>query len=90
MRHDFPTEWSAFVNDANAADFKATVRKDYFPYFTQGKNTTITITGLDLYAEDLTKHRGGKSNVRISPHDGRNSRRTNANAQPRVEVGRLV
>ena len=46
LRHDFPTEWSAFVN--GTGDFDATIRKDYFPYFTQGK--TITITGLDLYA----------------------------------------
>jgi hypothetical protein len=53
LRHDFPTEWSAFVN--GAGDFTAAIRKDYFPYFTQGK--TITITGLDLYnGEDVTKH----------------------------------
>ena len=45
LRHDFPTEWSAFVT--GAGDFTAAIRKDYFPYFTQGK--TITITGLDLY-----------------------------------------
>ena len=52
LRHDFPTEWSAFVN--GAGDFTATIRKDYFPYFTQGKS--ITITGLDLYGQDVTKH----------------------------------
>ncbi len=39
------TEWSAFVN--GTGDFTATIRKDYFPYFTQGK--TITTTGLELY-----------------------------------------
>ena len=49
LRHDFPTEWSAFVNDKTLtpAPFSATIRKDFFPYFAQGK--TITITGLDLY-----------------------------------------
>ncbi len=52
LRHDFPTEWSAFVNGAE--NFTATIRKDYFPYFTQGKGKTITITGLDLYGEDVT------------------------------------
>ena len=52
LRHDFPTEWAAFVNGANA--FAATIRKDYFPYFTQGKQ--ITITGLDLYRENMTAH----------------------------------
>jgi len=53
LRHDFPTDWSAFVN--GAGDFTATIRKDYFPYFTQGK--TITIAGLDLYdGQNATKH----------------------------------
>jgi hypothetical protein len=52
LRHEFPTEWSAFVN--GTGDFTAAIRKDYFPYFTQGK--TITITGLYLYAQDVTKH----------------------------------
>ena len=28
LRHDFPSEWSAFVNGGN--DFSATIRKDYF------------------------------------------------------------
>jgi hypothetical protein len=52
LRHDFPTEWSAFVNGTGA--FTATIRKDYFPYFTQGK--PITIAGLELYGQDITKH----------------------------------
>ncbi len=52
LRHDFPTEWATFVNSANP--FTATIRKDFFPYFTQGK--TITITGLELYSADVTKH----------------------------------
>jgi Tc toxin complex TcA C-terminal TcB-binding domain len=50
LRHDFPTEWAAFVN--GTGDFTATIRKDYFPYFTQGK--TITIAGLDLYGPNGT------------------------------------
>ena len=53
LRHDFPTEWAAFAN--GTGDFTAAIRKDYFPYFAQGK--TITITGLDLYAgTDVSKH----------------------------------
>jgi hypothetical protein len=51
LRHDFPTEWAAFVN--GAGDFSATIRKDYFPYFTQGK--PITVVGLVLYGQDVTK-----------------------------------
>lgn len=45
LRHDFPTEWSAFVNGTGA--FKATIRKEYMPYLAHGK--TITVTGVDLY-----------------------------------------
>jgi hypothetical protein len=52
LRHDFPTEWWAFAN--SVGDFSVTIRRDHFPYFTQGK--TITIAGLDLYGEDVTKH----------------------------------
>jgi receptor-binding and translocation channel-forming TcA subunit of Tc toxin len=58
LRHDFSTEWSAFVN--GTGDFIATIRKDYFPYFTQGK-TIKTIT-LDFY-QDATK-----LNVTSSPN----------------------
>ncbi|ABH00190.1 possible insecticidal toxin protein, C-terminal (plasmid) [Rhodococcus jostii RHA1] len=50
LRHDFPTEWSAFVNSTTDADFTATIHHDYFPYFTQAK--TITIAGFDLYGPD--------------------------------------
>jgi hypothetical protein len=52
LRYDFSTEWSAFVN--GASDFKATIRKDFFPYFTQGK--PINITGLELYGQDVKTH----------------------------------
>ena len=52
LPHDFPTEWSAFVN--GAFDFTATIRKDYFPYFVQGK--TINITALEVYGDAATKH----------------------------------
>ena len=54
LRHDFPTEWGAFVNTKDNSPFTATIRKGYFPYFTQGK--PITITGLDLYGQDVSKH----------------------------------
>ena len=44
LRHDFPTEWAAF---ANGADFTIKIRKEYFPYFAQGRS--ITIEDLVLY-----------------------------------------
>jgi hypothetical protein len=52
LRHDFPVEWSRFTH--GAADFGATVQRDYFPYFTQGK--TVTITGLEVYGTDMKHH----------------------------------
>jgi hypothetical protein len=51
LRHDFPTEWSAFVS--GAGNFSATIRHDYFPYFTQGR--PITINGYELYSVDGNK-----------------------------------
>jgi hypothetical protein len=52
LRHDFPTEWAAFVS--GTGNFTATIRKDYFPCFTQSQS--ITITGFDLYGQNVTKH----------------------------------
>jgi len=52
LRHDFPTEWSAFANGTD--DFQVTIRRDHLPYFTQGK--TITITGFDLYGQNVGAH----------------------------------
>lgn len=63
LRHDFPTEWSAFIN---GADFSATVRRDYFPYFTQGRE--ITISGIELYAADATNHHS-VGNVETATND---------------------
>jgi hypothetical protein len=52
LHHDFPTEWTAFVK--GKGDFTTTIHRDYFPYFTLGKQ--IAITGFDLYGQDATKH----------------------------------
>src|SRR5260370_7741549 len=46
LRHDFPTEWSAFVN-TKANTFSATLKKENFPYFAQGK--FISIDTVELY-----------------------------------------
>jgi hypothetical protein len=54
LRHNFSTEWSAFVNSTTDAAFVATIRREYFPYFTQGKQ--ITIREFELYDQDVTKH----------------------------------
>lgn len=60
LRHDFPTEWAAFVNAKDKSPLITTIRKDYFPYFAQGK--TIAITGLELYdGQNVTNHHPAKS-----------------------------
>jgi hypothetical protein len=51
LRHDFPTEWSSFVN--GAGDLSLHVRKDDFPYMMQGE--TLALDGLDLYAQNGAK-----------------------------------
>ena len=46
LRHDFPTEWAAFIN-TNAATFTVTLQKAYFPYFAQGKK--LSVDAIELY-----------------------------------------
>jgi len=46
LPHDFPSEWHQFVT--GNADFKATVKRDYFPYFTKGKE--IAINAMKIHA----------------------------------------
>jgi hypothetical protein len=46
LRHDFPTEWTAFIN-TNATTFTAMIQKTYFPYFAQGKN--VSVDAIELY-----------------------------------------
>jgi hypothetical protein len=46
LRHDFPTEWAAFIN-TNTTTFTATIQKVYFPYFAQGKN--VSVDAIELY-----------------------------------------
>jgi hypothetical protein len=55
LRHDFPNEWSKFVNAKDKSPFTATIRKDYFPYFAQSKG--IAVNGLDVYdGKNVSKH----------------------------------
>jgi hypothetical protein len=59
LTHDFPVEWSTFVN--SAADFSAVISRDYFPYFTQEK--AVTITSFEIYGKDLMHHAFGDANA---------------------------
>src|SRR5215207_9733042 len=51
LRHDFPTEWSAFVN--GDGDFAVRLSRDHFPYMVQSE--TLAIDALELYAHDGTR-----------------------------------
>jgi hypothetical protein len=48
LRHDFASEWHRFVSSDAASLFAATIKKEFFPYFVQGRD--ITLTGIDMYA----------------------------------------
>jgi len=52
LQQDFQAEWNAFTG--GGGPFQAVVRRNQFPYFTQGK--TITITDMELYAQNVAKH----------------------------------
>lgn len=57
LKHEFPAEWHRFVT--STGDFKATIKKSYFPFFAQGKSIHIdrvqlfTISVNDLNSKDL-------------------------------------
>ena len=53
LSHDFPSEWSAFVN--GTGNFSAVVKREYFPYFTEDRD--VTLLDFHLYAEDVSKHK---------------------------------
>lgn len=56
MRQEFSTEWHRFVTGTD--NFKALVKREYFPYFTQGKD--ITIDSIQLHTvkgEKLESHK---------------------------------
>jgi hypothetical protein len=58
LKQDFPSEWHRFV--AGDKDLKATVKRNHFPYFTQGKD--ITIDAIRLFGI-----RGNKVEVNTPP-----------------------
>ena len=39
LKQDFPNEWHRFVTGVE--NFKTIVKREHFPYFSQGKNITI-------------------------------------------------
>jgi hypothetical protein len=54
LRHEFPSEWAAFANASGNTPLSAAIRREYFPYFTQGKQ--IVVGGFEIYGPDAVRH----------------------------------
>jgi hypothetical protein len=60
LKHDFPTEWHQFLRSTDSK-FTAQLKREYFPYFAQGKK--IKITELQPYTLKAGKLEEGASVV---------------------------
>ena len=83
LKHDFPSEWHQFVT--GNANFAAKMKREYFPYFTQGKGITLdamqlcaieaekiqstTPQGLDLAALTEALQNEGAFDLSLAPDD---------------------
>lgn len=83
LPHDFPSEWHQFVTATINTSFAATVNRNYFPYFAQGKKIVIkaiqlhvikgddvkstALEGLDLDAMEQKLNDDGKFELSIAP-----------------------
>lgn len=81
LKHDFPGEWHRFVT--GNANFAATIERDHFPYFTQGRDITldavrlvaikvgklqfVTPAGLDLDALTTALNDAGAFQLSLAP-----------------------
>jgi len=83
LGHDFPKEWSAFVN--GNANFAARLSKDHFPYMVQSE--TLAIDALELYAQNGT-HIAKRSNKVAIPANNLNgaNRAVDLNIPPDADV----
>jgi hypothetical protein len=50
LKHDFSSEWQRFVTGSE--NLKVTVKKEYFPYFVQGRDPVIDKVELYAIQED--------------------------------------
>lgn len=55
LQHDFSSEWHRFTAPGSTENFTAKVKRDYFPYFTQGQNITIHEIQLQAIQNDQLK-----------------------------------
>lgn len=59
LRRDFTDEWYKFATGTE--DFSATISREFFPYFTQGKS--LTLTAIEVYGRNAAKHHGVSLNT---------------------------
>jgi hypothetical protein len=52
LKHDFSSEWHRFVTDDKDQELKFTVKKEYFPYFVQGRDPVINKVEMYAIQED--------------------------------------
>ena len=48
LNHEFPNEWYSFLT--GNSNFVATIKSDYFPYFTDSEDKTINIDAVQIFA----------------------------------------
>jgi hypothetical protein len=66
LPHDYPSEWSTFVNGQN--DFAVSIGRDYFPYFAVGQ--PVTLLGFEFYGGDGKHHAFGDPAARTNDLQG--------------------
>jgi hypothetical protein len=85
LQQDFPSEWYRFDNGGRIADFKAKVKKTFFPYFVQESNLAInkvvlyvvqdrklqsvTLNGMDVAALTDAFQENGEFDIALAPAD---------------------
>jgi hypothetical protein len=52
LKYDFPTEWAAFVNNAGARPFTATIDTSFLPYYVQSMTKTSIIGAVRGFCDD--------------------------------------
>ena len=52
LKHDFPTEWAAFVDGAGASRFTAKLNSDFFPYYVQNMSLINVVGAVRLFCND--------------------------------------
>jgi hypothetical protein len=94
LRHDFPTEWAAFVDSATTATpapFTATLSLQHFPYAVQYALQNATPGAQNLQIDAATLYTGGTAPNTLRPPDIANLQTgLNNKKSPNPEQGPLT